>query len=106
MANMDDVEDDDFLVLNMDAVGEYLKRKKPGWGPTICLALLLREKKLTWGEYKEAHDKEWEQIEELREKNSGSRLPGVHQERDGFIGGFRRKGIVYVPGKPYRPTTR
>ena len=48
MANMGDVNDDDFLVLDMAAAGELLGRIRQGSGKAICLAILLREKKPTW----------------------------------------------------------
>lgn len=103
---MDDVDDDDLLVLNMNALGEYVKDIQPGWGPAICLALLLREQKPTWRRYQHVHCAEWQRLDDLRKKTPHLRLPGIHKEPDGYISGFRKSGIVNVPGKPYRRASR
>jgi hypothetical protein len=96
MAGMDDVNDDDFLVLDMGAAAERLKHMRAGDGPAICLALLLRERKPTWRSYKEAHYAEWTRIEKLREEMPALVHPGLHEPPDGYIGGFRKDKIVSV----------
>ncbi len=96
MANMGDVNDDDFLVLDMAAAGELLGRIRQGSGKAICLAILLREKKPTWRYYKKEHHAEWKLIEKRRAENPGRRTAGLHEPPDGYIGGFRRMEILRV----------
>ncbi len=92
MANMGDVEDDDFLVLNMGVAGELLGGIRQGSGQAICLALLLRKKKPTWRHYKEAHHMEWKRIERLREERSGPRQPGTPRKARRLYRGISEKG--------------
>jgi hypothetical protein len=99
---MGDVEDDDFLVLNMRAAGELLAGLRQGSGQAICLALLLRKKQPTWRHYKEAHHMEWKRVERLRGERTGPRQPGIHEKPDGYIGGLRKKGILRIAKGPKR----